>query len=583
MKTSTSRLFPTQTVCHRCRLLCFAALAMVLAVQTANAFTNPVQRVVLTASNPDLLDLFGRRAVALSGNTMVVGASSEDSNATGVNGNQNDNSASAAGAAYVFVYDGTNWFQQAYLKASNSSSNDVFGTAVAISGDTIVIGAPQEDSNATGVGGDQSNNSATNAGAAYVFVRAGTNWAQQAYLKASNSSTNDAFGTSVAISGDTVVIGATGEDSNATGVNGNQSNNSTANSGAAYVFIRTGTVWTQQAYLKPSNTSFSWVFGSAVAAHGDTVVVGAQGEGNSATGINGNQNLGSASGSGAAYVFTRSSTVWTQQAYIKASNTDAGDFFGGNVALENNLLVVGAHAERSLSTGVNGNDADDSGVNCGAAYVFTRSGNTWSQQAYLKGNTTASGDLFGTAVAVHGEMIAIGAPGQSQSQGGINGGGQSGSGDDSGTVYIFSRTNSTWSQSFYAKASPPVTGGDLGVAVALSSEHVAAAAGTTVPFGDSIGVVYIFGEALPEPPATTSRVVSIGVDYDPVFQTQTVTLNCTGQPGVSYGIMRSDQLTNPLGSWEELGLESALPDGTFTFVDFAPLPDGGFYILRRQP
>lgn len=585
MKTSSSRLFPTQTVFHRCRLLCLAALTAVLTAQTADAFTNPVERVVLQSSNPDSLDLFGRQ-VALSGNTMVVGAASEDSNATGVNGNQSDNSANAAGAAYVFVYDGTNWTQQAYLKASNAAEGDAFGSYVAISGDTIVIGAPQEDSNATGVGGDQSNNSATNAGAAYVFVRTGINWSQQAYLKASNAEAFDQFGRSVAVFGDTIVIGALAEDSNATGVNGNQGNNSVGNSGAAYVFTRTGTVWSQQAYLKPSNTSFNWNFGSAVAVHGNTVVVGAHGEGNSATGVNGNQNLGSATVSGAAYVFTRSGTTWSQQAYVKASNTDALDFFGAYLALENDLLVVGAYGERSLSTGVNGDEADDSGGNCGAAYVFARSGTTWSQQAYLKGNTTASGDQFGRAVAVHGEMIAIGAPGQSQAQGGINGGGQSGSGDDSGTVYLFSRTNSTWSQSFYTKASPPVAGTSLGIAVALSGDHIAAAADDQVTFGPSIGVVYIFGEALPEPPdppETPSQILTLGFEYDPVFEMQTVTLNCKGHPDVSYAILRSYDLGLPLESWEWVGLETALPDETFTFVDFAPLPDGGFYILWRQP
>jgi hypothetical protein len=145
-------------------VLC-AALTAVLALPKAAAFTNPVERVVLEASNPGLLDQFGQR-VAISADTMVVGAPFEDSNATGVNGNQSDNSASAAGAAYVFVYDGTNWTQQAYLKASNASTNDGFGSAVAISGDTIVIGAPQEDSKATGVGGDQNDDSASSAGAA---------------------------------------------------------------------------------------------------------------------------------------------------------------------------------------------------------------------------------------------------------------------------------------------------------------------------------------------------------------------------------------------------------------------------------
>src|SRR5207247_1774974 len=165
--------------------------------------------------------------------------------------------------------------QQAYIKASNTggpspgdtpadyggSFGDNFGWSVAISGDTMVIGAPGEDSNATGVNGNQTNNSALNSGAAYVFVRDGTNWVQQAYLKASNTGANDVFGFSVAISGDTVVVGARWEASNATGVNGNQSNNSASAAGAAYVFVRSGTNWMQQAYLKASNTGANDIFG----------------------------------------------------------------------------------------------------------------------------------------------------------------------------------------------------------------------------------------------------------------------------------------------------------------------------------
>ena len=131
--------------------------------------------------------------------------------------------------------------QQAYLKASNTNPEDTFGEPVAASGDTIVVGASSEDSNASGVNGEQSNNNAMNAGAAYVFVRSGTNWSQQAYLKASNSGADDFFGSAVAISGDTVVVGALAEDSNATGINGDQGNNSATNAGAAYVFVRTGT------------------------------------------------------------------------------------------------------------------------------------------------------------------------------------------------------------------------------------------------------------------------------------------------------------------------------------------------------
>ncbi len=149
--------------------------------------------------------------MALSGDTLVVGAYEEDSNATGVNGEQGNNLASNAGAAYVFVRSGNTWSQQAYLKASNTGADDLFGWSVALSGDTLVVGAWGEDSNATGVGGDQGNNLAEYAGAAYVFVRSGGLWSQQAYLKASNTGADDGFGSSVALSGDTLVVGANRE------------------------------------------------------------------------------------------------------------------------------------------------------------------------------------------------------------------------------------------------------------------------------------------------------------------------------------------------------------------------------------
>ena len=189
----------------------------------------------MKASNTEEFDQFGT-SVAVSGDTVVVGAVREASNATGVNGNQSDNSAPLAGAAYVFVRDGTTWSQQAYLKASNTDADDFFGFSVAVSADTVVVGALLEDSNATGVNGNQSDNSAFSAGAAYVFVRNGTTWSQQAYLKASNTDANDFFGISVAVSADTVVVGARREDSNATGINGNQSNDSAEDAGATYVF-----------------------------------------------------------------------------------------------------------------------------------------------------------------------------------------------------------------------------------------------------------------------------------------------------------------------------------------------------------
>jgi hypothetical protein len=136
----------------------------------------------------------------------------------------------------VFIRSGTTWSQDAYLKASNTGTSDNFGWSVAISGDTAVVGAPYEDSYARGVNGDQNDNSAFNSGAVYIFTRDGTTWSQQAYLKASNAGDSDYFGFSLALAGDTVIAGAPYEDSNASGVNGDQNDNSVASSGAVYVF-----------------------------------------------------------------------------------------------------------------------------------------------------------------------------------------------------------------------------------------------------------------------------------------------------------------------------------------------------------
>jgi hypothetical protein len=165
-----------------------------------------------------------------------VGAWYEDSNATGVNGDQTNNLAAMSGAAYVYVRSGGSWSQQAYLKASNTDAADNFAYSVSISGDRIVVGAFDEDSNATGVYGNQNDNSADHSGAAYLFTRSGGSWSQLFYIKPSNTNAADLFGHSVAISGETFISGARHEASNATGVNGNQNDNSATNAGAAYVF-----------------------------------------------------------------------------------------------------------------------------------------------------------------------------------------------------------------------------------------------------------------------------------------------------------------------------------------------------------
>ncbi len=477
------------------------------------------QQAYLKASNTGAGDLFGS-TVAISGDTMVVGAYGESSNATGVNGNQGDDGASTAGAAYVFVRSGGTWTQQAYLKASNAQAGDVFGWSVAISGDTIVVGAYSEDSNATGVNGNQADNSADTPGAAYVFIRNGTTWTQQAYLKASNTQNSDLFGYFVGISGDTVVVGAPGEDSNASGVNGNQADDSAGNAGAAYVFVRSGTSWTQQAYLKASNPDADDYFGFRVALSGNTVVVGAYVEDSNATGVNGDQADNSAANSGAAYVFVRSGTTWTQQAYLKASNAGSGDLFGSSVAISGDTVVVGAYYEASNASGVNGNQANNSTGGAGAAYVFVRSGTTWTQQAYLKASNPGLYYSFGYSVAVSGDAVVVGAPSEPSGASGVNGNQADNSANGAGAAYLFERSGATWTQQAYLKASNPQIADSFGRSVAVSGTTVVAGAygedsnATGVNGSQSnnsaagSGAVYAFNDPVPD---TVNLTVSPGV------------------------------------------------------------------------
>jgi uncharacterized repeat protein (TIGR02543 family) len=517
------------------------------------------QQAYLKASNTEAYDAFGV-SVAVSGDTVVVGASGESSSATGVNGNQVSNSAFQSGAAYVFVRNGSTWSQQAYLKASNTEEGDSFGVSVAVSGDTVVVGASYENSRATGVNGDQADNDARVSGAAYVFVRSGSIWSQQAYLKASNAERGDFFGSSVAVSGNTVVVGAYSESSSATGVNGNQADNSAGYSGAAYVFVRSGTTWNQQAYLKASNTEAYDFFGLRVAVSGDTVVVGASGESSSATGVNGNQADNSAPKSGSAYVFVRSGITWSQQAYIKASNTGAGDEFGNPVAVSGDTLVVGAVGEDSNATGVNGDQADNSALWSGAAYVFVRSGTTWGQQAYLKASNTEEGDWFGYPVAVSGDTVVVGASGEDSSATGVNGNQADNSVIDSGAAYVFVRSGSTWSQQDYLKASNTEERDWFGSLVAVSGDTVVVgvygedSSATKVNgnqadnSAEQSGAVYVFNVVVTYYSLVTFAENGVVDGAGPYQSGATATASATPNPGYAFTGWKGDATgaDNPL-------------------------------------
>jgi hypothetical protein len=437
------------------------------------------------ASNTNAGDGFGS-SVSLSadGNTLAVGASEESSAATGIGGDEGDNSAAAAGAVYVFSRIGNAWMQQAYVKASNTGAGDHFGNSVSLSadGNTLAVGAPYEDSAATGIEGNENDNSAEDAGAVYVFSRIGNAWMQQAYVKASNTDPRDYFGNSVSLSadGDTLVVGAPYEESAATGIGGDESDNTSWGAGAVYVFNRSGSTWAQGAYLKalnpneiPDHVSYmirpsegllpTIQFGATVSlsADGNTLAVGTPYDHSRYVEFfrddNGTFWWKPVFRKGSVYVFTRRENTWAQEAYLEASNWDSDDQFGSSVSLsaEGNTLAVGASEESSAATGIGGDESDNTSFGAGAAYVFSRSGDAWMQQAYVKAGNTGPGDFFGGSISVwrgiykaednwvsvsvsaDGNTLAVGAGSEASTTTGIGGDESDNSAAGAGAVYLY--------------------------------------------------------------------------------------------------------------------------------------------------
>lgn len=419
---------------------------------------NWAQQALVKAANPDARDYFGY-SLALSGNgdTLTVGAPFEDSGAEGscapsavCDIAQSDDSSSSSGAAYVFIRNAGTWSQQAYVKATNTDTNDRFGHSIALAddGNTLAVSAHLENGSDNQINGKDTDNGATNSGAVYVLTRNGDDWSHQAYIKASNTDPLDEFGFSIALAndGDTLAVGAYREDSDTTGIGVGDEGDVVRgfDSGAVYVFTRDEGAWSQQAYIKASNTSEGDEFGYSVALSGDgnTLVAGAHKEQNNSTGIDGDQSTSFVRrDSGAVYVFTRSQTTWSQQAYVKASNTGAGDHFGYDVALSGNgnTLVVGAYSEGSDATGIGGDESNNLAGGSGAVYVFSRSGMNWSQQAYVKASNTETGDQFGSHVALasDGNTLAVGANGEDSMTTGVGGDQDDNSTSDSGAVYLY--------------------------------------------------------------------------------------------------------------------------------------------------
>ena len=451
------------------------------AVDNANNESNEVnsdsflygylQQAYLKAANNDAADEYGE-VLAISGDTIVIGAYLEDSNQNTItNGTtaSSNNSSSDSGAVYVYKRTDGVWVQEAYIKPANSDAGDGFGEVVDIDGDTMVVSARYEDSNQTTITNGtsaSSDNSSEDSGAVYVYTRSGSTWTQEAYIKAANGESGDNFGRRLAISGDTIVVGAYEDSDQTTITNGTtaSTDNSSVDSGAVYVYARSGSTWTQEAYIKASNNDSEDYFGYALDIDGDTIVVGAYYEDSNQTTItNGTTSSinNSNSRSGAAYVYKRSGSSWSQEAYLKAPNSEASDRFGRYLAISGDTVAIAAYGEDSnQSTITNGTTASSNNSNSssGAVYVFTRSGSTWTHEAYIKAANGDSDDTFGygCGVAINGDTLVVGAESEDSNQSTItNGAGASSnnSATDSGAAYVYKRSGGSWSQVAYLKPS----------------------------------------------------------------------------------------------------------------------------------
>ncbi len=446
------------------------------------------------ASNTDFDDDFGESiALSADGNTLAVGAPLEGSAAVGIDGDQTDNGAFEAGAVYLFSRDSDGiWQQTAYVKAGNTDPGDRFGYTVALSadGDTLAVSAPGEDSSSLSINTLPNDNSAVDAGAVYLFTRSDSGfWSETDYIKADNTDSFDSFGSSLALSADgqTLVVGAQGEDSAMGPAGPLPSDNSASSAGAVYLFVKpTDGLWYQKTFLKASNADGGDHFGRSVSldADGTTLAVGADLERSSADGPNADESDNSAVNAGAVYIFVLSSSeIWYQQAYLKASNSDPDDRFGETLSLaaDGNTLIVGAPQEDSYFSGVFTNESDNSAQDSGAVYLFTRdSDEIWWQDTIIKAPNSDPADRFGSALAFSndGLLMVVGAPQEDSAATGINGDDLDNLAPNAGAVYTFTiNSDETWSLEAYIK--PGNTDGEdaFGFSLALSTDSHTLAVG----------------------------------------------------------------------------------------------------------
>lgn len=393
------------------------------------------QEAYIKSSNTQGGDYLGYK-LSRDGNTLAVGAYGESSDTQGINSTSNPGTALNSGAVYIFIKTGSTWSQQAYIKASDSAAGIWFGSDVALDGDNLVVGAKYGE-------------------AAYVFSRSGSTWSQQQKLVASNPTVGDYFGTSVGIDNNLIVVGSPREDG------------LSSNSGAAYVFLESGGTWTEEEKIKAANYTADDYFGGDVAISGTTIAVGASGEDSYALKVNHSAfNDNTEVGSGAAYVFVRdqgNSPLWPQQAYIKASNTGASDAFGAAIDLDGDTLVVGATGEDTLGYGINPTN-NSSAASSGAVYSYQRSGTTWTFKNFIKSSIASSSDLFGNSLSLDGDTLVVGAWTEDGPTGNVVA--------SSGACFVFTRASSggNWAENSVIYASNRQSNDKFGAAISVSGD-----------------------------------------------------------------------------------------------------------------
>jgi len=335
------------------------------------------------------------------------------------------------------VISNNDWLEQDKLLASDGADFDYFGFSVSIDGDYAIIGAYADDDN-----GDKS-------GSAFIFKRESTSWNEQAKLVPSDGAADDCFGISVSIDGDYAIIGADGDDNF---------------KGSAYVFKRDGTNWTQEDKLIASDGATGDCFGFSVSIDGDYAIIGAKYDDDNG------------SNSGSAYIFKRESTSWTEQAKLLASDRAVHDWFGWSVSIDGDYAIIGARYD------------DDNGIGSGSAYIFIRSGTSWSQQAKLLASDGAEWDQFGYSVSIDGDYAIIGAKYDDDN------------GKDSGSAYIFKRDGTSWSQQAKLLASDGALGDAFGFSVSIDGDYAIIGARWNCDNGEDSGSAYIFKKLDPNAP-----------------------------------------------------------------------------------